>query len=483
MNIGTPISAQPSGAVRQGSVGYLTFVCVVAALGGLLFGFDTVVIGGTVTAVKKQFLLDQWLEGLFVASALIGCMAGSLFAGPLSDAAGRKKVLILSSVLFLATGLGCTFAWDKWSLLTFRFIGGMGIGVASMVCPLYISEISPAKVRGRMVTLFQFAITIGICICLFSNAAMEWLSRHGTPGAGAGLYQWIVVDQVWRSMFLMAVLPAIFFAALTLFIPESPRWLAKAGLEDHARDILTRISGVAAAEQSLVEIRQAIAEETGRLADLFRSGVRKALFVAVFLSLVSELSGVTVVLYYGPDILNNAGVRLSDALGGFVIIGVVNMMFTIIALWLMDHAGRRPLLFWGTLGCSAVLAAIGLLFATQRTQGGLLVALICLFFAFFAFSLGPIKWVMMSEIFPTKIRGRAIAIATTAVWLADSFLNYFFPWARENWGPAVCFFLFAAVLVPQLFFVWLAMPETKSRTLEEIERSWMKRGDCPPVRV
>lgn len=460
----------PSG----GSLGYLTFVCGVAALGGLLFGFDTVVIGGTVPAVKKQFLLDQWLEGLFVASALIGCMVGSAGAGALSDAFGRKKVLILSSGLFLATGLGCALAWDQWSLLLFRFIGGTGIGVASMVCPLYISEISPANLRGRMVTLFQFAITIGICLCLCSNAAMEHLSRQATPGAVGGLYQWMFVEQVWRAMFLMATLPAVCFAALTLFIPESPRWLAKAGLVDQARAILARVGGRQAAEQSLGEIRQAIAEETGQLSDLFQGGARKALLMALFLSLVSELSGVTVVLYYGPDILNNAGVRLSDALGGFVIIGVCNMAFTGIALWLMDRAGRRPLLFWGTLGCTGVLAAIGALFASQRSGGPMLVGLICLFFAFFAFSIGPIKWVVMSEIFPTKIRGRAIAIATVAVWLGDTLTNYFFPWAREAWGPALCFFLFAAVLVPQLFFVWLVMPETKGRTLEEIERSWSK---------
>src|ERR1019366_4877059 len=211
------------------------------------------------------------------------------------------------------------------------------------------------------------------------NAAMEWLSGRGTPGNGDGLYQWMVVDQVWRSMFLMAVLPAVFFAALTLFIPESPRWLAKMGSESRARDILARVGGAVAAEEALVEIRRAIAEETGRVSDLFRSGVRKALFVAVFLALVSELSGVTVVLYYGPDILNSAGVRLSDALGGFVIIGVVNMAFTVIALWLMDRAGRRRLLFWGTLGCCGVLTTIGLLFASHRTLGGVLVALICLF--------------------------------------------------------------------------------------------------------
>lgn len=464
----------PDGAVDdRGSMAFLTFVCVVSALGGLLFGYDTVVISGTVTAVTQQFVLTDWLKGLFVASALVGCMVGSAVAGPLSDTFGRKKVLILSSVLFLATAIGCAVAWDRWSLLTFRLIGGLGIGVASMVCPLYISEISPPNVRGRMVTLFQFAITIGICLSLFSNAAVEHLSRQGA--SGEGLYRWMVVDQVWRSMFLMAALPSVAFAVLTLFIPESPRWLAKSGREAEALSILARVGGTEAAGRAMNDIRAAIAEEAGRLSELFRPGLRRALFVAIFLAMVSEFSGVTVVLYYGPDILNNAGVRLGDALGGFVVIGVVNMVFTIIALWLMDRAGRRPLLFWGNLGCCLALASIGTLFATGRSTGVALVALICLFMACFAFSIGPIKWVVMSEIFPTRIRGRAVAIATVAVWLADTIYNLIYPRVEGAIGTAACFFVFAAVLVPQFFFVWKIMPETRGRTLEEIERSWTAR--------
>lgn len=461
---------------NQGSIVYLTFVCIVSALGGLLFGFDTVVISGTVTSVTSQFELNEWLKGFFVAAALVGCMLGAGIAGSLSDAFGRKKVLILSSILFLVTGIGCAIAWDKWSLLIFRFIGGMGIGVASMVCPLYISEISPANLRGRMVTLFQFAITIGICLSLFSNASLESLSRSQADQVHAGWYRWIVVDQVWRSMFLAATIPSIAFALLTLFIPESPRWLVKSGREQEAENILKRVAGPDAAARSMEEIRATIAEETGTLSELFRPGLRKALFVALFLSMVSEFSGVTVVLYYGPDILNNAGVRLGEALGGFVVIGIVNMVFTVIALWLMDHAGRKPLLFWGNLGCCIALASIGGLFATGRNEGVLVVALICLFMACFAFSIGPIKWVVMSEIFPTRIRGRAVAIATVAVWLADAIYNVIYPWAEKRLGVAVCFFVFAAVLVPQFFFVLYVMPETKGRTLEEIEKSWTKHS-------
>jgi len=454
---------------------YATFVCVCAALGGLLFGFDIAVISGTVPAVRKQFGFDPWIEGLFVASALIGCMLGSAVAGPISDRVGRKKGLIIASILFVATGLGCALSPDEMSLLFFRFIGGIGIGVASMVCPMYISEVSPAAVRGRMVTLFQFAITVGICASLFSNAALDWLSRQGAPGTGDSFYQWMFVDQVWRAMFGTAALPALLFALATLFIPESPRWLVTVGRELRAREILERIGGREAAEKSLQEIRAAVSAESGRFSDLFRPSLRKALGVAVFLALVSELSGMTVVLYYGPDILNQAGVRLSDAIGGFVMIGIVKMLFTVIALGLIDRIGRRPLLLWGTAGCCLSLISLGALFALDRTDGIALVALICLFCAFFAFSLGPIKWVIMSEIFPTQVRGRAVAVATTAVWLAGAVVNYLFPWAREHWGAAMCFFIFALVLVPQIFFARFMMPETKGRTLEEIERTWLCR--------
>jgi SP family arabinose:H+ symporter-like MFS transporter len=449
---------------------YTTFVCVCAALGGLLFGFDIAVISGTIPALRRQFGLDQWLEGILVASALIGCMLGSAAAGPVSDRVGRKNALMIASFLFIVTGLGCAFAPDRISLLSFRFIGGVGIGVASMVCPLYISEISPAGVRGRMVTLFQFAIAIGICASLLSNVALEWLSRHSPPAANHGLYQWMFVDQVWRAMFLATTLPAALFALATLFIPESPRWLVMVGRERRAREVLELIQGKDTAEESLRDIRVTIGAETGRFSDLFSTRWRKALGIAVFLALVSEFSGITVVLYYGPDILNRAGVRLSDALGGFVIIGVVKMLFTVVALWLIDRAGRRPLLFWGTLGCCMALASLGMLFALHWTSGPVLVALICMFCASFAFSIGPIKWVIMSEIFPTQIRGRAVAVATTAVWLADAVVNYLFPWARETWGAALCFFVFAAVLLPQIFFARFMMPETKGRTLEEIER-------------
>lgn len=468
--LGPPRSQTLVGRSDHLNLRYLSFICLCAALGGLLFGFDLAVVSGTVTGVKQQFALDHWLEGLFVSSALLGCVFGSSLAGRASDWLGRKNVLMISSLLFVATGLGCAVSPNAPSLLTFRFMGGVGIGIASMVCPLYISEVSPARLRGRLVSLFQFAIAIGICASLLCNAALERLPLLVAGGASDSVFHWMFVDQSWRAMFFTATIPATLFALIVPFIPESPRWLVMVGRVSRAEQILARIEGDLAAIDSLQSIRAALDTDSGTYQDLFRPGWRKALALAVFLALVSECSGITVVLYYGPDILNRAGIQLSDAINGYVIIGIVKMLFTLVALWLIDRSGRRPLLLWGSIGCCAALVSLGFLFALDQTNAFLFVALICVFCAFFAFSLGPIKWVFMSEAFPTRIRARAIGICATTVWAADSFTNYLFPWMRDNWGAAACFFAFALALVPQVFVVKFVMPETSRHTLEEIEQ-------------
>ncbi|MCL5744792.1 MAG: sugar porter family MFS transporter [Acidobacteria bacterium] len=462
-------SAIRSPGTDQGSVAYLTFLSIISALGGLLFGFDTVVISGTLTPLKAQFALSPAVEGWLVSSALLGCAVGAALAGSFSDRCGRKPALLLSGWLFIICSVGCALAWDVNALIWSRLIGGLGVGLASMVSPLYISEISAPRLRGRMVTLFQFAITIGICLALLSNA---WLQSLSAQQGGSGFYRWLVVEQVWRAMFGMEIFPSVVFTALCLLIPETPRFLTKRGRIEEARTILTRVGGSAVAEKELVEIRAALAEESGSVRQLFQPGLRRALFVALFLAIVSELSGITVVLYYGPGILEKAGFSLGEALGGFVSIGLVNVLFTIVAIWLMDAAGRRPLLFWGNAGAFLSLSAISYLFYTKHTEGLLLVGMMCLFVACFAFSMGPIKWVVMSEIFPTRIRGRAMAIATLAVWVTDGVYNQLFPMVRERLGVPGSFCIFAAVLVPQFFFIWKVMPETKGRTLEQIESSW-----------
>lgn len=456
----------------QGSLLYLSYLSIVAALGGLLFGFDTVVISGTVTLLRAQFHMSPTLEGWLVSSALVGCVIGSAIAGHVSDRFGRKFSLIASGILFIFGTVGCSTAPTLRILISSRLVGGVGVGLASMVSPLYISEVSPPRLRGRLVTLFQFAITVGICLALFSNTWLHGLSVRSAGSGGVGLFHWMVVEQVWRGMFGMEIFPALLFTILCLALPETPRWLVKSGHVSKAKAVLTRTGGEAIASREIVEIEQAVSREADSMAQLFSSGLRKALFVALFLAVVSELSGITVVLYYGPGILETAGFTLGQALGGFVSIGLVNMIFTLIAIWLMDSVGRRPLLFAGNTGAFIALAMIGVLFAIGDTKGGLLVSMLCLFVACFAFSMGPIKWVVMSEIFPTRIRGRAMAIATLAVWVTDGIYNQLFPMVRGSLGVAGSFFIFAAVLVPQFFFIWKVMPETKGRTLEEIEQSW-----------
>jgi len=456
----------------EGSVFYLTFVCVVSALGGLLFGFDTAVISGTLTALKAQFTLGAAMEGWLVSSALLGCAVGAVVTGSLADRFGCKLVLLLSGLLFVICSIGCTVAWNLDVLIWSRMIGGLGVGLASMVSPLYISEISPSHLRGRMVTLFQFAITIGISLALFSNAGLQHLASLGSAGHGTGFQQRIFVDQVWRAMFGMELIPAVLFTGLCLMVPEAPRWLVKVNRLEEARMVLSRIGGAALAESELQEIEATISAASGSIGQLFKQGLRKALFVSLFLAIVSELSGITIVFYYGPDILEKSGLSLGRALGGFTSIGLVNVIFTIIAIWLMDIAGRRLLLFVGTVGAIFSLIFVGILFRTGHAEGVMIVCMLCAFVACFAFSMGPIKWVIMSEIFPTKIRGRAMAIATLAVWVTDGIYNQFFPLLRNRLGIAGSFFMFSALLIPQLFFVWKVMPETKGRTLEEIERSW-----------
>jgi sugar porter (SP) family MFS transporter len=465
----SPASRQK--ADGQGLI-YLTFLAIVSALGGLLFGFGTVVISGALAPLKAQFALSPAMEGWLVSSALVGCAIGAGVAGTLSDRFGRKIVLLVSGFLFAICSIGCALAWNIDALIWSRLLVGVGVGLASMVSPLYISEVSLPRLRGRMVTLFQFAVTIGICLVLLSNAWLQHLASRAAGTHRSGLYHWLVVDQVWRGMFGMGVFPAMVFAVLCFAIPETPRWLTKVGRTADAMRVLRKIGGPAVAESEMKEIQDATAEGTGSLAQLFAPGLRKALFVALFLAIVSELSGITVVLYYGPGILEKAGFSLGSALGGFVSIGLVNVIFTVIAIWLMDIAGRRPLLFVGNAGAFAALTTIGVLFHSGRTEGPLLVGMMCLFVACFAFSMGPIKWVVMSEIFPTRIRGRAMAIATLAVWVTDCVYNQMFPIVRDSLGVPGSFFIFAAVLVPQFFFVWKIMPETKGRTLEEIERFW-----------
>lgn len=452
---------------------YLVFCALASALGGLLFGYDLFVISGAKDLIVAHFKLTSLMEGWFVSSAMVGAMAGCALAGSASDRFGRKKVLVFAAMFLLACGAGCATAWSPASLIFFRWLGGVGVGISSMVCPLYISEISPARLRGRLVTLFQLAICVGIVAAILVNTGLlAWHERSLAAGDSGGIIRSLVGGDVWRAMVGMLSLPALLFLSACLMIAESPRWLAEKGRTGEALTVLERINGPEIAGSELDAITRTVAEESGSLKELFGPGLRRVLGMALFLAVVSEFSGITTIWNFGPEIIRGQGIELSNEMSGMVVIASSLAVFTLVAVWLMDRAGRRRLLFWGNLGCFLSLIALGFLLERADSPSGLKVAAAAAFVACFAFSMGPIKWVFMSEVFPTRIRGRAVAISSLAVWTADAVLNQVFPLLRDSWGKSATFFTFAAVLIPQFYFVWKIMPETKGRSLEEIEDSW-----------
>jgi SP family arabinose:H+ symporter-like MFS transporter len=453
---------------------YLFFVCFVSALGGFLFGFDTAVISGTVGFVKQQFGLDALQEGWFVAVALLGCIIGVGFSGILADRFGRKATLFLSALLFAASAFGCTVAPEHVSLILFRLVGGLGIGVASMLAPLYISEISIPQYRGRMVTLYQFAITIGILAAYYSNSLLlSWSHTFSTESA---FLHWIVVSEVWRGMFGVGVIPAVVFFILLFFIPQSPRWLTAHGSPDKARAILARVTNHEQATREVEEIQATLKEETGSLRQLFQPGLRRALFLGVSIAVLSQLTGINVIIYYGPRIFTEAGFNLGESFNSQVIIGIMNVVATILALWKVDHYGRKPLLLTGIIGMMVALILIGGFFLAGLHGNVLLVIFILLYVTFFAFSFGSVTWIILSEFYPTHIRGRAMSIATLSLWCGTFVIGQAFPWLLETFGGSGAFFIFAVMCVPAIIIAWKLLPETKGKTLEEIERFWLDRA-------
>ncbi len=451
---------------------YLGTLSFIAAIGGFLFGFDTAVISGTLSFVVKQFGMDAGMEGWFVSSALLGCIIGVAFAGKLSDSFGRKNVLLLSALLFLASGIGCGLAPNISWLITYRLIGGLGVGVASIISPLYISEFAPAKYRGSLVSVYQLAITIGILAAYFSNASLLKLStNHIYENA---LLNWIINKEVWRVMFVMYAFPAVIFFLLLLIVPESPRWLALKGETDKALLYLTKLNGANAAKIELAEIKAASKEESGSLKMLLEPKYRVPLIIGLSLPILSQFSGINAIIYYGPQILEHAGFQLSSALGGQVTIGIINTLFTFIAIFMIDKWGRKPLLIAGISGAIISLTVCGILFAKGITDGPWILISILAYISCFAFSFGPICWVIIGEIYPNSIRGRAMSVATLTLWVGVFIIGWLTPIMLNGIGAAFTFWIFALLCIPALYITLKVIPETKGKTLEEIERHWNK---------
>ena len=454
---------------------FIAAVCSIGSLGGLLFGFDTAVISGTFSFIEQYFLLDEIEIGWFASSALIGAIIGALVSGSLSDRFGRKPILIIAAFLFFISALGCTIPNSFIFLIVARIIGGIGVGMASVLAPLYISEFSPPKIRGKLIALYQLSIVIGILLAYLSNWLLLKFSQESTSlfNETDKLYK-IFVSEVWRGMFGFEMIPSGLFILLLFLIPESPRWLIKNNNPEKGFNILTKISGEKIAEKEFKEIKNSISKFKGRIAELFRPGLRLALLVGIGLSVFGQFTGVNIIIYYGPTILENAGFKIDGALQFQVAIGLINLIFTILALWKIDRWGRRPLLVYGMFSVFISLIIIAFQFTFGSSQGILIVVMLCIYMASLALSINAVIWVLIGEIFPNRIRGSAVSIVTFTNWGANFLTAFTFPWYIDKIGMGGGFFTFAGMCLLATIFFNKYVPETKEKTLEEIENFWTK---------
>ena len=458
--------------------GYLIFLSVVAALGGFLFGYDTAVISGTIAQVTQLFQLDALQQGWYVGCALVGSIVGVLFAGILSDKLGRKLTMVISAVLFSTSALGCALSADFAQLVVYRIIGGVGIGVVSIVSPLYISELAVAQYRGRLVSLYQLAVTVGFLGAYLVNYQLLAWAESGTQLSGDWLNK-IFITEVWRGMLGMETLPAILFFIIIFFIPESPRWLIVRGKELKAVNILEKIyNSITEAKSQLNETKSVLTSETkSEWSLLMKPGIFKAVIIGVCIAILGQFMGVNAVLYYGPSIFENAGLSGGDSLFYQVLVGLVNTLTTVLALVIIDKVGRKKLVYYGVSGMVVSLILIGLYFLFGDSLGVSSLFLL-IFFLFYVFccavSICAVVFVLLSEMYPTKVRGLAMSIAGFALWIGTYLIGQLTPWMLQNLTPAGTFFLFAVMCVPYMLIVWKLVPETTGKSLEEIERYWTR---------
>jgi sugar porter (SP) family MFS transporter len=451
-------SSMLSHASERSGGAYILLISLVAAIGGLLFGFDTAVISGAIGFMETEFALSAAMKGWVASCTLIGCMMGAALAGVSSDRFGRKKVLLFSAVAFSATALICAVARNATDLVIGRMIGGVGIGVASMLSPMYIAEVAPARVRGRLVSLQQLAICTGILGAYFSNAFILQLN--------------LTDAQKWRWMFGAGVFPAAIFLVLLFVVPESPRWLFKRGQAERARAILARISSAREADAEIEEIRTTTSIETAGLSGLLEPRLRPALFCGAILAIFQQITGINAVLYYAPEIFKAAGAESSRAFNDSVWVGVFFLVFTFVAIGVIDKIGRKPLIIGGTIAMGLSLIVLALAFSMKVT-GLPLLAVILFYVSSFAASQGPVVWVIMSEIFPNRIRGVAMSVATVLLWGACYVVSQTFPMLVDAAGSVLTFCIYAVMCAASVILTLRFVPETKGRSLEEIEAQWL----------
>ena len=458
------------------NLGYLVFLSVVAALGGFLFGYDTAVISGTTAQVAHLFQLDILQQGWYVGCALVGSIVGVAMSGLLSDYLGRKRTMLISAVLFSASAVGCAICANFNQLVVYRIIGGVGIGVVSVVSPLYISEVAAAQYRGRLVSLYQLAVTVGFLGAYLVNYALLIYSESGAQ-AGSEWMQLLFVDEVWRGMLGMETFSALMFFLVIFFIPESPRWLVVKGCDERATKTFRRIySSQEDADFQMAETRSVLASETkSSWSMILQPGIRKAVAIGAGIAILGQFMGVNAVLYYGPSIFENAGLSSGDSLLYQVLVGLVNVVTTVIALLVIDKVGRKKLVYWGVSGMIACLLLIGFYFQFGLAWGISSLFLLTFFLGYVfccAISICAVIFVLLSEMYPTRVRGLAMSIAGFSLWIGTYLIGQLTPWMLENLRPTGTFLLFAMMCVPYILIVWRLVPETTGKSLEEIERYW-----------
>lgn len=434
---------------------YLLTISLVTALGGLLFGYDISVISGTIPFITDFFDLNEQMKGWVVSSALIGCILGASYAGRLGDKFGRKKILLATSILFAVSAIGSGLAHSIPSFVIYRIIGGLAVGGASVLAPMYIAEVSPAHIRGRMVSVNQLTIVIGIALAYYVN---YFLLATG--------------DVAWRWMLAAEAAPALLFFVALFIVPESPRWLVARERQYEATAILHKVAGSEFAQFELKEISESLQgnEKRGSLKDLFKKKYGFILFIGIFLAVFQQWSGINVIFFYAPDIFAKANLGVNDSLFQTTLVGLTNVIFTVLAMRVIDKTGRKKLMLIGAAGMAICYLLIGLLFQTSNTESWLLLSLLIITPAFFAFGLGPTVWVVLSEIFPNKIRGAAMSVSTFALWVACYLLTLTFPAFVEWFSAAKTFWIYAAICIIGFAVILKYLPETKGISLEQLEK-------------
>jgi sugar porter (SP) family MFS transporter len=454
----------PETNAATGSPRYVAMVCGVAALGGLLFGYDTAVINGAIGFLEEHFELTSTMKGWAASSALLGCVIGVALAGVFSDRLGRKKALLLAAGLFLVSAIGTALPRTFTPFVIYRMLGGIGVGIASMTSPMYIAEISPGRIRGRLVSVNQFAIVGGMLAIYFVNYAIV---RQGDAA-------WQVATS-WRWMFGSEALPALLFLGCLFLVPESPRWLMEQGREPEAKAILARVGGGSFAEAEVTAIRESVGRGVAPLSELLTPGLRRLCLIGIALAVLQQVTGINVFLYFGSEIFQQLGSNVDAALLQQVVVGAANLGFTVVAIVTVDRLGRKPLMLVGAAGMGLCLIGMGVS-AQVNAVGVWMLGFVLGYIACFAVSVGPVTWVLLSELFPTRLRGRALGIATLFLWSANFVVSQTFPmmdesaWLVAKFNHAFPFYVYALFCGVLVWLVWAKIPETKGRSLEEIEK-------------